>query len=333
MPPVHPFETALAKAWPTPTWAEVTALIAVSGGADSVALLRAMKGLATEGKGRIVVAHFNHRLRGRESDDDQAFVETLCRQLGVRCEVGVADSGLADRCGGEGLEAVARQARYGFLEQTAATLGARYVATAHTADDQIETILHRILRGTGIGGLSGMARTRLLGHATLIRPLLTARRADAIAYLADLNQSYRTDSSNGDMRLTRNRIRRELLPLLAEQFNPRVDNALLRLGTLAGEAQAVIDRLVDELATQCVATTDADTLRIALAPLSGQPDYTVRELLIAAWHNQSWPMQSMGYAEWDALAAMAFAAVPAKKTFPGGVSAELGQDALTLRRT
>ncbi len=176
----------------------------------------------------------------------------LCRQLGLHCEVGHAAAPLADVAGAT-LEEAARDARYEFLRQAAERLGARYVVTAHTADDQAETVLHRVIRGSGIAGLCGIGRTRPLGPAvTVIRPLLGVRRSELLAYLEELEQPYRDDSSNADRQFTRNRIRHELLPRLAADFNPGVVDALLRLATLAGEVQAVVDARVDALAARCV---------------------------------------------------------------------------------
>ena len=159
---MHPFEAQLAAAWPPEDWQDVTVVLAVSGGADSVALLRAMTAVRGGGEGRLAAAHLNHQLRGAESDGDEAFVVELCGRLGIACEVGRTPAGELAAESGDGIEAAARDARYRFLAATAARLGARFVATAHTADDQAETILHRILRGTGIGGLAGIARTRPL---------------------------------------------------------------------------------------------------------------------------------------------------------------------------
>ena len=191
----------------------MTILLAVSGGADSVALLRAIVRLKTAGEGRVVAAHLNHQLRPDEADADEAFVVDLCRRLGVACEVGRVATRPGRRRGprsggpaGHGI---------GSSKRRPTACGARYVVTAHTADDQAETILHRILRGTGVGGLGGMSRTRPLGLATLLRPLLTFRRAELEAYLHDLGQPYCDDSSNRDVRFTRNRIRHELLPWLS----------------------------------------------------------------------------------------------------------------------
>ena len=280
----------------------------------------------------------NHQLRPGEADADEAMVVELCRRLGVACEVGRVRLDLTGPAGGDGLEAAARQARYQFLEQAAARLGARYVVTAHTADDQAETILHRIVRGTGIGGLAGMARTRPLGPATLLRPLLGFRRAELLAYLDDLGQSYRDDSSNRDIQFTRNRIRHELLPRLAEQFNAGVVDALLRLGSLAGEVQAVIDSLTGPLVERCVREEGRAAVSIDAAPLAAEPSYLRRELLMAVWRRQGWPMQAMGFAQWELLEKMLLPAgpprteLPAKQTFPGGVSAEAGESGLRLLR-
>jgi tRNA(Ile)-lysidine synthase len=337
MSALHSLETRLAAAWPPQAWREVTVLLAVSGGADSVGLLRAMRALKTGGAGQLAAAHFNHHLRGDESAGDEAFVVELCRQLAVPCEVGHAhDQQLAVQCG-DGLEAAARSARYRFLRRVAARLGARYVVTAHTADDQAETILHRILRGTGIRGLAGMERARALGPAaTLIRPLLVVRRAELIAYLDDLGQPYRSDSSNDDTRLTRNRIRHELLPQLARQFNPGVVDALLRLGRLAGEVQAVIEATVEELSRRCVVYESPQAVQIDAAVLADQPRHVIRGLLMATWRKQDWPMQAMGFAQWDLLAEMASGCAeqaresPPKRMFPGSVLAEPGQGRLRL---
>ena len=134
------------------------------------------------------------------------------------------------------------------MQSTAERLGARYVVTAHTADDQAETILHRILRGTGVAGLAGMRRARPLGPAaTLIRPLLDVRRAEILAYLSELQQPFQDDASNSDLGFTRNRIRHELLPRLAADYNSDVVAALLRLGQTAHDAQQHIDAAVEEL--------------------------------------------------------------------------------------
>ena len=242
------FELRLAGSWPPEEWREVTVLVAVSGGPDSLALLRGLRALKIAGDGRLVAAHVNHQLRGSESDEDERFVREQCESLGLPCEVGKAPvAAIADEQG-DGIEAAARQARYAFLTEAAHRVGARFVATGHTADDQAETILHRILRGTGIAGLAGSPRTRALSPATtLIRPMLTVRRAEVLAYLDRLGQPFREDRTNADRRFTRNRIRHELLPELARQYNPHVVEALVRLGKLARESQAALEPMIEDL--------------------------------------------------------------------------------------
>ena len=342
MPDSHPhhFEATLADAWPTDSWQDVTVLLAVSGGADSVALLRAADAIKEEGSGRLYVAHFNHRLRGEESDADQAFVADLCERLGVACELGGSDvAGLAESKG-DGVEAAARDARYEFLRETAQRVGARHVVTAHTADDQAETILHRVVRGTGLSGLSGMAKSReLCDGIALTRPMLKLHRTDVLDYLNDLEQPFREDTSNRDLRYTRNRIRRELLPQLEAGYNPQAVDALLRLGRLAGEAQQVVDARVDELwEAAIVKRTPTDAL-IDTAALLSASDYLVRELLMTLWRRQHWPQQQMSLAHWEQLASMVLGrgirggdSAPAASTLPGGVQAKKEGEQLMLTR-
>ncbi|MBN2294700.1 MAG: tRNA lysidine(34) synthetase TilS [Pirellulales bacterium] len=344
MSPTHPLELKLATSWPPENWQDLTVLLAVSGGSDSIAILRAMSALCRKPSNRFQVAHFNHGLRAAEADRDEDFVRELCRSLQVPCIVG-----RAGRCcpplGVKGsLEASARDARYAFLQEQAERIGARYVVAAHTADDQAETILHRIIRGTGIGGLAGMPRARKLGPAvTLIRPLLDFHRQELRDYLADIGQDYREDTSNSDTRMTRNRIRHELLPMLADRFNPSVDQALLRLGSLAGELQAVIDPLVEQLFHENVIVDVDDTehpksVRIDARHLAHEPSYLVRKLLITVWRHNNWPMQAMGLDEWSQLAEMVkssastTSATVQRRIFPANIAAIAKSGSLLLYR-
>lgn len=310
----------------------MTVLVAVSGGCDSVALLRAVAALKTGGAGCLYAAHLNHRLRP-DANDDERFVVDLCERIGVPCQVGSIAVGPLAEQSGEGIEATARHMRYRFLEQTAGRLGARFVVTAHTADDQAETILHRVIRGTGIRGLSGMARVRSLGHATLIRPLLGVHRSELQAYLDALAQPYCHDRSNLDPRYTRNRIRLQLMPRLQKQFNSGVVEALLRLGTLAGQSQSVVDEMVEQWFDRCVTIKGPGAVQIELKMLVDQPPYLVRELLSAVWRRQNWPLQSMGSLKWDELGELATAAAPtARRDLPGGVSVEIVDGQMRLAR-
>jgi tRNA(Ile)-lysidine synthase len=317
---MHGIESAIAANWPLQQWRDVEIVVAVSGGADSVALLRALLRLGGEPQ-RLIAAHYNHCWRGEESEADQAFVRELCASLAIRCHVARADG--VPESGGDGLEAAARDARYAFLLAVARQSGARYVAVAHTADDQVETVLHRLVRGTGIAGLAGIPRVRPLEEGvTLIRPLLDVRREEVLDYLASLAQPFRCDASNLDTRFTRARIRRELLPHLREAYNPQVDRALLRLARFAGEVQSVIDVRVESLADSVV-HADSRELRIDCAGLAAVSPYLLREFCIWIWRSRGWPQQAMSFDRWDELAALMRQQIPnpGKRDFPGGITA------------
>lgn len=327
---------AISAAWPASAWADVSVLVAVSGGPDSVALLRALVALKIEagGAGKLVVGHFHHRLRP-EADEDARFVAELAGKLSLAYEQGEADIAELAQQRRDGIEAAAREARHSFLQSTAEKCGARYVATGHTLDDQVETVLFNILRGTGLAGVAGMMLARPLGPAvSLVRPMLTARRVDVLAYLEEIGQAYRTDSTNVCTDLSRNRLRHELLPLLREKFNPDVDNALARLAGLAGDAQRIIEQIADELLDRCLgrqaaANSANASVMLSLGPLKNVDRHLIRELFIALWRRQDWPLQDMGFAEWNALAEMAVFATSgghvsgaAKGMFPGGILVE-----------
>ncbi len=202
--------------------------VAVSGGADSVCLLHALARLAPELGIRLHVLHLNHGLRGAESDEDERFVAELAGSLGLPLHAGRAE-GLT---GHGNLEQAAREARLAFFRQAMGTLGLTRVATGHTLSDQAETVLFRASRGTGAAGLRGIQPVTGEG---LVRPLIEVTRAEARAWLKAEGLEWREDSSNLDTRLTRNFLRQEVLPRLAEAVNPQVEAALGRLAAGAAE--------------------------------------------------------------------------------------------------
>ena len=207
-----------------------TVVVAVSGGADSVSLLLALHDLVKRKKlgHRIVAAHFNHRLRGVGSDADEEYVRHLATTLGVELAVGHA----SDLTNGN-LEQNARNARYNFLAHTAENLHAFAVVTGHTINDQAETFLMNLIRGSGPGGLSGMKPIRaLISDVALIRPLLSwAKRLDTEGFCHECDIEYRYDTMNEDTSYRRVRIRKILLPLLKD-FNPRIVDTLAQTATL-----------------------------------------------------------------------------------------------------
>ncbi len=207
-------------------------LAAVSGGPDSLSLLHALHALRSElGLRGLGAAHFHHGLRGQEADDDAAFVAQFCAARGIPCFTEKADIAALAAQRHVSLQQAARDARYAFLARAAQHCGADKVATAHTQDDQVETVLLHILRGTGLDGLRGIPARR----GIYVRPMLGITRAQVEEYCAAHALSPRRDSSNSDLsHYTRNRVRHELLPLLEAQYHAGARGSLLRLSQIAG---------------------------------------------------------------------------------------------------
>ena len=206
-------------------------LCAVSGGADSMCLLHLLSSLAKEGGFRVSAAHYNHSLRGAESDGDAAFVAEWCALRGIPCIVGAGDVGREAELRGLGVEETARQMRYEFLRTVADTTGCDRIATAHNADDNLETLLLHLVRGAGLHGLAGIPPRR----GDIVRPLLTTARADIMAYLEEHHVPHVEDSTNTDEAYARNRIRRQVVPVL-RQLNPRLtESAAETMGYLRAD--------------------------------------------------------------------------------------------------
>jgi len=223
-------------------------LVALSGGPDSVALLHILRTL--EARGELVVAgaaHFNHQLRGAEADADESFCRDLAAGTGIPFLAGRADVAARARESGRSLEDAARQARYEFLNEAADSAGADAIAVGHSLDDQAETFLLRLIRGAGPAGLAGI-RPRA---GRVVRPLLDISRAELRQYAAEHGLGFRDDSSNADVRIPRNRVRLELLPLLS-QFSPAIAATLAREAALAREDEEFLDRLAIESAASLV---------------------------------------------------------------------------------
>jgi tRNA(Ile)-lysidine synthase len=299
---------------------------AVSGGADSVALLRA---LYEADLGPVRIVHFNHKLRGRESDDDAAFVQELTNRLNLPCHVFEAPTAaFAD----DNLEAAAREWRYRTLAEFADELMLRWVATGHTADDQGETVLLRLIRGTGIQGLRGIAPVKTHDHpvssgtySAVIRPLLAVTRSEVEQYLADLDQPYCTDSTNDDRRFTRNRVRHELLPLL-KTFNPDVVSGLVQTASQAEEFFHHIRWEAEVLLKGAELPRAGEILVFDKPSLEYATPLIVRELFRLVYEREHWPTAAMTHAHWLRLAALITA------DYPDGVALGIKGKVVQLRR-
>lgn len=333
MDPTRSFVEQLRAAWPVEDWQAEGVLVAVSGGADSLALLRGLVSLAEGTPAEIRVAHLNHGLRGAEGDADADFVQGVCDELSLPAVVADADVRGEVR-GGEGIEAAARRVRYRFLRDEAERRGLRYVPVGHTADDQAETVLHRLLRGTGVRGLAGMPRVRTLSPAvSLIRPLLGCRRSELRAYLRAIGQPWREDRSNEDPRYTRNRLRQRVIPLLEEEFGAGVVESICRTAQLAGESESLLAGETVLFLDRAIMRRDRRVVVLSRRVLAGASQVFVREALREIWRLQHWPERAMGFAEWAQLAMLPNSqeTLPAR-VFPGNVRAEWSFDELTLAR-
>jgi tRNA(Ile)-lysidine synthase len=213
-------------------------LAAVSGGADSTALLLCLVGLAEDYRLRLTVAHLNHRIRGSEGDADEDFVRRMSAALKLPYVSDIIEVKEQATAAKQNLEELARKLRYEFLRRAARKMEAQKIAVGHTLNDQAETALSRFIRGSGLEGLSAI---HPVVDGLLIRPLLECSRDSILRYLKQQGAGYREDSTNSDLGHTRNRIRCELLPYLESHFNPQVVPALAREAHLAREIWSFVE--------------------------------------------------------------------------------------------
>jgi tRNA(Ile)-lysidine synthase len=297
-----------------------TVLVGVSGGADSVALLATLLTLAPVWRLHVHVLHVDHRLR-RDSAADAAFVQRLGARLGVSVDVSVV------RVGPGSIEAAARSARHAALEAAADRVGASRIALGHTADDQAETVLMRLIEGTGMRGLAGIPPMR----GRIIRPLIEARHRDAVAALAAAGLPWVEDPSNDDPKFFRNRVRHELLPLLGAMYDPDI---VTRLTAVARAARRSVDALEHVAARELerLADRSAEALTLSRAALAALPDAVAAEVLrgAAASLGSRAPLRAWGHRGLRRV----LAPVPPRRPFRlGGVVVEVSGDRVRIGAT
>jgi tRNA(Ile)-lysidine synthase len=217
-------------------------LAGVSGGADSIALLHILHWFSRIQNYSLVVAHINHMARGKDSDADADFVESVAEKLKLPFYLKKIDVGVERHQLKTSFQDAARKIRYQFFEETLLSIGANKVALGHSADDQIETILMNILRGTGLKGLTGIPQVR----GNIIRPFLEIHRKNLEIYLEENDISFRNDSSNSDKKYLRNRIRHELIPHL-ETYNPGIKKCLQEMSGIAREEDSLLSQMIRDV--------------------------------------------------------------------------------------
>jgi tRNA(Ile)-lysidine synthase len=299
-------------------------LVGVSGGADSLALLIGLQGLATTEPLELVVVHAEHDLRS-EAVTDREFVSDMAKRLGLpvywrRLPVSVA---------GDGVEAAAREARYRYFAEVAGVIGARHVAVAHTADDQAETILHRLLRGTGLTGLAGMPRARELATGiALIRPLLAVRRQQVRDFLRGRGACWLEDSTNADVRYARNFIRHELIARAEDGPYPAATAAVIRLGGQAARYSAALEDAAGEMLETASSSLGSHVVVLRPGGLVRRDPLLLAEMFTLLWRRQGWSRQAMTAAHYERLVDFIRDEDPSSCDLPGGIRVQREPDGL-----
>jgi tRNA(Ile)-lysidine synthase len=233
-------------------------LVAVSGGPDSVALLQALFRLSAEYRLSLTVAHLNHGIRGDEAKREQEFVCNLCAGMGITCICKTVEIHMLQIGSGKSIEEIAREERYRFLHATAETCGARKIATGHHRDDQAETVLINLIRGSGPEGLRGITPVR---DGRIIRPLLHVSRGEILEFLNREGLAYVVDNSNLSPMFLRNRIRNELIPELATRYNPRIVEGLCHMAEIIRREDDYMEKTVRQVLHQWgIVPSTAETL-------------------------------------------------------------------------
>lgn len=309
-------------------------VVGVSGGLDSVVLLDVLTALAgADGRGYgLMVAHLDHALRDGAAAD-AAFVAELADSYHLPCTVQRRDVTAVAAETGQSIETAARMVRYEFLGGLARTFGADCVAVAHHADDNVETVLHRLLRGTHLRGLAGMPIRRPMagGPIDLVRPLLPCRRDEIHTYAQRRRLHWREDETNCDTRYRRNFIRHELLPLLRSRLNPRVDEALMRLAESAGDVEDHLARLGAETFSHA-RLPEGPPRGVAMdaRSLGQHPHIVVTYAMRVALETLGAPLAAVTAEHLRQLAALAIVSESPAVALPGGLAARRCGDRIVI---
>ncbi len=296
--------------------------VACSGGPDSVALLHLLKTLEGPFKLRLGVLHFDHGLRGRASQADLAFVRKLARKLQIPFYAGRAKNlRRSAKTKKQSLEEAAREARYAFFVRTAKKTGARKIALGHTRDDQAETVLMRLIRGTGPRGLAGIRRVLKMKGVAFVRPLLDLTKEELLAWLRTKHLPFRRDASNDSEVYERNKIRRLFLPWLRREIHPRVTETLARLADVVEEENHLLEALSGTAWKNLKPACRAGRLAFDRQAFSAQPAAIQFRLLDRALKRLN-PASGLDFETWQALK-KAFLAVKDRRSLARGLDFHL----------
>lgn len=250
-------------------------LVAVSGGADSTALLHLLKRLSVPLEIELYAAHLNHQLRGDEAEQDAEAVRDLCLNWGLPLKIGCRDIRTIRKRRHLSTQEAAREERYRFLKEAADEAAASRIAIGHHRDDRAETVLLNVIRGCGIRGLTGISPI----SGMVVRPLIEIGRSEIAEYCRENHLTYRQDSSNTDLHYRRNHLRSELIPLIQSYYNPQLEESLLRLAALATDDDEVLNAVTAQCMDSLVIRSMEDRLEIDAAALLVQPRAVQRRVV------------------------------------------------------
>jgi tRNA(Ile)-lysidine synthase len=276
-------------------------LLCVSGGADSVAMVYALDEIAKDIGLKIFICHLNHSLRGRESDKDQRYVESIAKRLRVPIVIGRCDTTAFSKKHKLSIENAARRLRYEFFIKTAVRLRIRTIATAHTRDDQAETVLMRLIRGTGFRGLRGIPVKNVRNNINIIRPLLNVSRNQINAYLMSKKCKPRFDKTNLDTRFSRNKIRLRLLPVLEKFYNPEIKQVLANFAELADKDYEYLDICHRSIFDKLADIDSEGIIRFSLSEINKQHLSVKRGVIRNAIKTLSDTLDNIDYRHWQEI--------------------------------
>ena len=303
-------------------------LVGVSGGPDSMALLHLLSRMAPELKIRLGVAHLNHCLRGASADKDAEVVIQTVAALNHPCHMGRARVLKVKQKLGLSLEAAARRVRYAFFKKTMTDAGYNKLALGHQLDDNAEQMLMALLRGAGPRGLSGIAPVR---ENRIIRPLINARRSQIEAFVAQEQITCVLDESNDDLRFVRNRIRHHLLPLLASEYNPRIETHLNRLADVMRTEEAWIEGLATAPYEKAVLNHGKDTITLSADTVRRAHPALARRLVRMALQDLTGTLQRITFSHVQTVLRLLMDGCSGKEShLPGGIRARRSGDRLML---
>jgi tRNA(Ile)-lysidine synthase len=306
-------------------------LIAVSGGVDSMVLLDMMARLAPTMRLQLGVAHFDHRLRGEASAQDATFVIEQAKLRGIKSFVGQGDIKALASSHGWSIEEAARNARYTFFKRVARKHGYGVVMTAHTADDNVETLLLNLLRGSGVTGLAGMPPVRLMGEGVVLsRPFLALKRSDIEQYASTMEIQWREDETNASPQFKRNRIRHELIPTLKE-YNPNIVETLNTTAGIMRSVEQFVGHSVDVAMKRVLAARTAERVDINFQHLKHYLP-AIQSELVQRLVSRSFNISPISYDAVERILALVWKESGTKTDVGGGLTCLRDRDTIAVYR-